>query len=212
VSIELGDLRRLEPVSRHWGFDRGRPVDRYYIERFLTAKADYIRGRVLEIGEPLYTRMFGADRVTKSEILDVSGGADATYTCTLEDGGQLPSDAFDCVVCTQTFQFVYDVRSALATVHRILKHGGSLLATVPGITRTSRQEYGDSWFWSFTSTSVRRLLEEPFPAAGVDIEVFGNVLAASAFLYGLAASELEPSELDHQDPDFAVIVAAHAVK
>src|SRR5690348_8634455 len=33
--VNFGDLRRLKPISVVWGFDRGRPVDRYYIEQFL---------------------------------------------------------------------------------------------------------------------------------------------------------------------------------
>ena len=45
----LGDLRRVTPFSRRFGFDRGLPVDRYYIERFLVAHAHDVRGRVLEI-------------------------------------------------------------------------------------------------------------------------------------------------------------------
>lgn len=44
-------LARLDPVSRTFGFDRGKPVDRWYIERFLAAHADDVRGRVLEVAE-----------------------------------------------------------------------------------------------------------------------------------------------------------------
>ena len=31
----LGTLRRTEPLSAVWGFDRGNAVDRFYIESFL---------------------------------------------------------------------------------------------------------------------------------------------------------------------------------
>src|SRR5262249_52965698 len=34
-SISFGDLRQLRPISPNFGLDRGRPVDRYYIENFL---------------------------------------------------------------------------------------------------------------------------------------------------------------------------------
>jgi SAM-dependent methyltransferase len=212
TAIDLGDLRRLEPVSRHWGFDRGQPVDRYFIERFLEERADRIAGRVLEIGEPLYTKMFGGDRVSQSDVLDVSGGPAATYTSPLEHADEIPGDAYDCVVCTQTLQFIYDFRGALRTLHRVLRPGGSLLVTAPGITQISHAEYEDSWYWSFTAASMRRLLEEVFGGTTVDITAFGNVLAASAFLYGLAASELTSEELDHADPDYEVIVAGEGVK
>jgi SAM-dependent methyltransferase len=210
--VDFGDLRRLEPVSRVWGFDRGRPIDRYYIERFLEARSTAIRGRVLEIGEPLYTEMFGGGRVTQSEVLDVMGNPDATFTCRLEEGDELPAGSFDCIVVTQTLQYIYDFRAALRTLYRILKSGGTLLATVPGITRISQEEYKDAWYWSFTGASITGLFNELFARDALEVEVFGNILSATGFLYGLAESELASEELDHFDPNYQVIVAVHAVK
>jgi SAM-dependent methyltransferase len=210
--VDFGSLRRLDPVSADFGYDRGRPIDRYYIERFLSARAGAIRGRVLEFGEPLYTIMFGDDRVSQSEILDVTGGPDATYTCRLEHGDELPSEAFDCVIFTQTLQYIYDVRAGLRTLHRILKPGGTVLATVPGITRICQEHYLDSWFWSFTAASARRLFSESFTATSLELEVFGNVLAATAFLYGLADCDVTSRELDHLDPDYEVIIGVRAQK
>ena len=126
-AIDFGDLRRLKPVSRVWGFDRGLPIDRWYIERFLAARSAAIRGRVLEIGEPLYTDMFGGGRVTQSEILDVTANPKATYSCPLEEGNDLPNESFDCVILTQTLQYIYELRGALLTLHRILKREHSSL-------------------------------------------------------------------------------------
>ncbi len=212
AQVDLGDLRRVEPLSRKWGFDRGNPVDRYYIEGYLEGKADAIQGCVLEIGEPLYTQMFGGEGVGQSEILDVIGAPDATYTCRLEEGDEVPSDRFDCVVFTQTLQLIYDFRGALRTLHRILKPGGTLLMTVPGITRISQEEYADGWYWSFTAASITRLLGELFDPKAVEAQAFGNVLAATGFLHGLAAAELTPEELDHFDHNYPVIIGVQAVK
>ena len=41
---------------------------------------------------------------------------------------------------------------------------------------------------------------------------FGNVLAAIAFLAGLAAEELRPEELDVNDPDYQAVIVVRAVK
>ena len=93
----------------------------------------------------------------------------------------------------QTLQFVYDVGAALATLHRILAPGGVLLATVPGITKISRiedEEFGE--WWHYTGRSFRRLAEQAFGSEAVEVQTFGNVLAASGFLYGLAESDLRP--------------------
>src|SRR5262249_51767928 len=47
--LDLGDLRRLTPIDPNWGFERGTPIDRVYVERFVGEHAGDIRGRVLEI-------------------------------------------------------------------------------------------------------------------------------------------------------------------
>jgi SAM-dependent methyltransferase len=214
--VRFGSLRRVTPLSREFGYDRGQPVDRYYIERFLAARALDIRGHVLEIADDTYTRRFGGDRVTRSDVLHVERRPEATVVADLICADDIPSETFDCVILTQTLQFIYDVRLALRTVHRILKRGGAVLVTVPGITSMhgiSRYDM-DRWvcFWSFTSLSVRRLFEEVFPPDGVSVDAHGNVLAAAAFLYGIAAEELRPRELDAQDPDYEVVLTVRAVK
>ena len=211
-AVDFGDLRRLSPLSDDWGFDRGTPIDRYYIERFLEPRAALIRGRVLEMADAMYTPRFGGGGVRQLDVLDVAGAPGADYTCRLEHGEELPSDRFDCVVCTQVLPFIYDVHGAVRTLHRILKPGGCLLLTVPGITPLhDAEQYGDGWHWSFTAASISRLCSEVFGGAP-EVEVFGNLLAASAFLYGLADSDLTRDELEPVDPDYPVIVGVQAIK
>lgn len=184
-----------------------------YVERFVGDHAADIRGRVLEIAAPDYTARFGTG-VEKVDILHATeGNPEATIVGDLADAPQIPADAFDCAIVTQTLQFVYDVRAALATLHRILAPGGVLLATVPGITKISPPEdevYGE--WWHYTARSVRRLAEEAFGEGNVQVEAYGNVLAATGFLYGLAASDLRPDELSARDPLYEVIVGVRAVK
>jgi SAM-dependent methyltransferase len=117
------------------------------------------------------------------------------------------------VICTQTLSVVWDTRAAIASLHRCLKPGGVLLLTVPGITRAitpDRYLWGD--FWRFTTPSLRRLLEEVFPPGDVTVESFGNVLAAVAFLHGVASNELRRDELEPRDPDYEELIAARVVK
>src|SRR5919107_1015834 len=61
--VSFGSLRRLTPISRQFGYDRGQPIDRYYIENFLNRQASDIQGRVLEIKDPFYTSKYGGSRV-----------------------------------------------------------------------------------------------------------------------------------------------------
>jgi len=215
--VDFGSLRRITPFSRDWGWDRGTPVDRYYIARFLDRRRGDVRGRVLEVGDRMYTERFGDGEVTRSDVLhlDASNPA-ATVVADLnvEREPAIPDSSFDCIILTQSLQFVYELRHAVANLHRALKPGGVLLTTVPGIcaAQPGSDSWSDEWCWSFTRTSVERLLGEEFGAANLEVEVSGNVLAASAFLYGLADDELEAIELDARDPAYPVIVAARAVK
>ena len=212
--VRFGTLRRLQPISRVFGFDRGLPVDRYYIAQFLSTCTPDIQGHVLEIEDDIYTRQFGSDRVTKSDVLHVvEGNPKATIVADLTCADQIPSDTFDCIILTQVLLCIYDVRSAIKTLYRILKPSGVVLVTLPGISQISRHDM-DRWgeYWRFTNLSARRLFEESFPAANVIVEVRGNVLAATAFLQGLAAQELRQQELDYRDPDYEVIIGVRAVK
>jgi glycosyltransferase involved in cell wall biosynthesis len=212
--VRFGNLRRLTPLSQQFGYDRGRPIDRHYIEGFLGIHTSDIHGHVLEIADDTYTREFGGERVCASDVLHVAPGQpQATIVGDLTCEDTLPASTFDCVILTQTLQFIYDAPAALRTINRALKPGGVLLATFPGITPISRYDM-ERWghFWSFTTLSGRRLFEESCTWAGVQVDSFGNVLTAVAVLYGLAAEELRPEELDHHDPDYEVIIAVRATK
>jgi SAM-dependent methyltransferase len=207
-------FRRLSPISRTFGLDRGQCIDRFYIERFLASHARDIRGAVLEIGDDGYARRFGRDHLVTCDVLHVEAGhPGATIVADLAHADGMASDAFDCIIVTQTLQFIYGVQAAVETLHRLLKPGGVLLATVPGISQISRFDM-DRWgeYWRFTTLSTRRLLEDVFPPANVSVEAQGNVLAAVAFLHGLAAEELRLDELDYHDADYQLLIAARAVK
>ncbi len=213
-NVNFGDLRRVTPISPIFAIDRGLPVERYYIEKFLTECSADIRGRAMELGDPYYINKFGQG-VTKPEILHyVEGNPQATLVADLTDAPHLESDSFDCIIFTQTLQMIYDLKAALRTIHRILRPGGTLLLTTHGISKIGRRLGRDDWgeYWHLTGQSCKALFDECFPDSDVEIKPWGNVLAATCALHGLAAEEVSEAELDHNDPDFEVIVSVRAVK
>ncbi len=211
--IQFGSLRRVTPISRHFGYDRGLPVDRYYIENFLHRHSSDIQGRVLEIGDAFYSSKFGGTRITQQDVLHVNeGNPIATFVGDLTHAEEIPSDSFDCFVLTQTLHLVYDFRAALSTIYRILKPGGVVLVTVPGISHKSVDEWADYWCWAFTTASAKKLFGEFFPADGIEIESYGNVLAAVAFLEGISFHELTKHELEYRDPSYELLISIRAVK
>ena len=201
-------------MSRVFGSDRGRPIDRWYIERFLERHRDDIRGRVLEVAEATYTGWYGDGQVTSSDVLYATEGLpEATVVGDLTTGDGLPSGAYDCFICTQTLQFIYDVAAAVRGTRELLVPGGVLLCSVPALSQTSRldrERWGD--WWRFTAGSTRRLLEEVYGPGNVTVSAHGNALVAASFLYGLAVEEIDPAALESDDDEYEVVITARAVR
>lgn len=211
--VRFGDLQRVRPISPSFGFDRGQPIDRYYIERFLARHSSEIVGRVLEVGDNAYTKTFGGARVVRSDVLHVhAGNPRATLVGDITDPAVLPSDTFNCVVITQTLQLIFDVRAAIEQLHRSLAPGGVVLATAPGISQIDRGEWGKTWYWSFTPAALERLFGDIFGLEAVMVRSYGNVFAATSFLHGLAVEEIDTADLDPIDRAYPVIVAIRARK
>jgi len=210
--VGWGSLRRLEPVSRVWGLDRGQPVDRYYIEGFLERHAADIAGDVLEVKDPGYVKRF--ERGARSfAVLDVAAhNEQATLVADLTQPDSLPAGAFDCIVLTQTLQLLFELETAVANLHRALAPGGVVLVTAPCVSRIDYESGVRGDFWRFTAASAQRLFARRFGAEGVTVEALGNVLACTAFLHGLAREDLDAAELDHHDPYFPLLLAVRAVK
>jgi SAM-dependent methyltransferase len=210
--VRFGTLRRTSPISHHFGYERGTPVDRHYIERFLGGHRADVRGAVLEIGDDAYTRRFGGGLVTRSEVLDIdASNRRASLVDDLAAPRRLPREAFDCFICTQTLHLIFDIAAAVRAIHDALAPGGVALVTVPGISQIDGPETVD-WYWGVTRHAARRLFGEAFGADRVEVRAYGNVLAATAFLQGLAAEELRPDELAVRDPCFDVVVAVRAAR
>ena len=212
--VRFGHLRRLKPVSSDYGNSRGLEIDRYYIEKFLSEYSSDVRGHVLEIKHSAYTVKYGGNRVTRSDVLHpVEGNPDATIVADLTKANHLPSNIYDTIIFTQTLQVIYDIRAVIATLYRILKPGGVLLATASGMAQLSLDDF-DRWgeYWRFTSLSARLLFEEAFSAGNVTVRSYGNVLVAISFLEGLSCEDLKQKELDAIDRSYEVLIAVHAVK
>lgn len=208
--VAWGDLRRLEPVSDKWGFDRGLPVDRYFIEAFLEAHRDEVAGRCLEVMNSNYTVRFGGERVTRADAVDINPrNPKATIVGDLLEPATLEPGAYDCIILTQTLQVIFDSAKVLRHCYRALRPGGALLVTVPACCRYSPHPED---FWRFTDRSLERLLQENAPGAQVDVQMHGNLVASIAFLTGIATQELAPGELAVRDERFPIVVTAHVRK
>ncbi len=212
--IDFGSFDRQTPISNYWGFDRGEPIDRVYIEQFIAANAEDIKGVVLEVADNKYTTKFGGGRVIHSDILhNTTGNSRATMVLDLVNTDEAPNCKYDCIICTQTLHLIYDLRSAILTLNKMLKPGGVLLLTAPTITQISREDleaHGDHW--RFTSPTLRRLFADGFPGSDIEIKSYGNVYAAVSFLHGLAVEEVDETKLAYLDQDYEMLIGVRVRK
>ena len=214
VSVpEWNDLRRQVPVSRYWGLDRGRAVDRYYIEDFLATHQEDIRGRTLEVLNDELSTRFGKDRVVSSDVIDIDpGNSLATVVADLRAARSIADDTYDCFVLTQTLNLIDDMPAAVREACRILKPGGVLLATVPCVSRRVI-EYGEEGdYWRVLPAAAVQLFGTVFGRANVTVRARGNLIATTAFLHGLACEDVEPHELAADDDVYPLLVTVRAVK
>lgn len=208
-----GNLRRLKPVSSVFGYDRGKQsIARYYIDNFIISNSFHIQGTTLEIGDNTYTLRCGTN-IEKSDVLHVQGSPTATIIADLTSATQIPDNVYDCIIIPQTFQFIYDMKSAIEHCYRILKPGGVLLVTFTGISQISRYDM-DRWgdYWRVTSLSAKIMFSDYFQTENIEVRTHGNVLVATGFLQGLTSQELTKKELDYQDPDYEVVITLKAIK
>lgn len=217
--VQFGDLKRSRPVSPIFGLDRGTSISRYYVDTFIKGSADKIVGDALEVGEFRYLSRFG-DRVRKkkilvprSEVAPSELSTDDIVVADLSVPSSCPENSFDCFVCTQTLQFIFDVHTAVHSAYGLLRPKGMFLGTVSGISQVSRYDM-DRWgdYWRFTHLSLKKSLIAAF---GDNVSIFsmGNALAAQLLLQGVAVEDLpDPALLEEQDPDYPVILGFVASK
>lgn len=211
--VKLLKLNSLQPVSSLFGYDRGVPIDRYYIENFLKENKVYIKGKVLEIADNTYTHLYGS-KVEEAIALHYSQKVKETDIIgDLSNGKNIPEEEFDCFIMTQTLLCIFDVRQAIKNSLKLLKKDGVLLLTVPGITPIARYDM-DQWgqYWSFTDLCIRKLFEEFVPAENIEVKTHGNCKVSKMFLSGLAVHEVKKSDLDYRDPDYQMLITARVIK
>lgn len=200
------------PVSRVFGSERGKAVDRYYIEKFLEKNASDIKGCCMEVGADTYIRRYGGDKVTETCITHVEGYANAKKV-NFETGEGCTEGMADCLICTQTLQYIYDVRTAMQNIFAMLKPKGVALITVPGIKPLCLFDE-DSWGenWSFTEKSMTHLCEGLGDKAMFSVCSYGNVKVAAAYLYGICCEELEESDFAYQDRQYPFLITVRVQK
>jgi SAM-dependent methyltransferase len=205
---ELG-LGRMYPLVNSWA-ERGKTFHRRHLEDFLQSYASDIKGHCLEFLENFYTSRFGRENVTQVDILNRDpGDSRATLVADLTQPNTLPSDRFDCIICTYVLHVVADPATVISELYRLLKPGGVLLVAVPSIT-VNYTQYEE--LWRFTERGLKTLLERHFSPEQLTVQSFGNMLTVIQELYGFGVASFTPAQLSYHDPRYALVVCGRAIK
>jgi hypothetical protein len=197
-----GNLRRVTPFSTAYGFDRGTPVDRYYVDKFFIARREVITGRALEIQNTDHVRRYGTG-ITAADTLDVNPAFHPTYCCDLADAGGVPSASYDCFLLPNTLCSIPDLEGALREARRIVRRGGVILATAPAFVPLMADAPD---YWRLSAGAWRLLADRVWARCETSIDTYGNCFAAAAAMYGIAVEELTPAELDVADSRYPVLI------
>ncbi len=197
-----------KPVSSKFGLERGKAIDRYYIEQFIEKNSALIHGDCLEIAEDTYTKHYGGDRVNNTHILHIEGWGQNTIKGNLETGEGIVEEQYDCAIITQTLMFIFGFQKASENIYKMLTKGGNALITVSGISQISRYD-ADLWgsYYSFHEDAMRAVFEPLFGKDNVLVETYGNCKTALAMLCGLCQEDLTEEDFMIQDRDYPVIIS-----
>jgi SAM-dependent methyltransferase len=207
---QFGLYQELQPYSRDFGFHLGTPIDRFYINSFVKSYKNDIQGTVYEIGDDQYSKRY-AQKNSRIIILNENNRHKLSVQVDLNGKNPHIYNTADCVILTQTLNFVYNFHNAINEVLNILKSGGVCLITVAGISQISRYDM-DRWgdYWRFTDLSVRKMLEKS--SVNYTVEHFGNYYACANFLAGVPLKNINLDLLNFVDTDYQLIIGARMVK
>ncbi|SON53914.1 putative glycosyltransferase EpsE [Hartmannibacter diazotrophicus] len=201
-SLDGAILAGTQPLFPREG-NRGKALDRIFALDFCRSWSERIRGDVLEFGDDAKARQFGRD-ASSIRIAPMDG-----IPAMLDGSASMAQRTFDCIIAIDVIQYQPDVRAFLEGVTGLLKPGGSLLVSFPGLLPLLE---GQGDLWRFTPDGVRRLLAKVCPGADIEIVTYGNAATAAGIQHGLGERDFGPELLQASDLTRAVMIMARITK
>jgi hypothetical protein len=195
--VELGDFGRRSPALE----SDGASVYDALAHQFLRAISTTLTGPGLVLGverEPRWTDVLPA-------TVDVRIGR-----ATGDLGREFRETTVDWVLLDRCLQQLPKPAVGLEEIVARLKPGALVVSLFTGIARPELDDLRP--LWSVASYAARRLHEARGELEHVEVEQYGNVALALAWLYRLPADSLTDEELTTVDPSYPVLVAVTARK
>tara|TARA_Y100000385_G_scaffold274995_1_gene318802 strand:+ start:293 stop:985 length:693 start_codon:yes stop_codon:yes gene_type:complete len=209
------DLNNNDFISNDFGFGRGTPIDRYYLEIFLKTNQKYFIGESLEFGSDFYLKKYN-NRIKSFDVftsfLDKKNSKNIIKgdLSLIED---LPKEKYDFIVCTNVLNFIYEIDSAIKGLHKMLKKNGICLISLAGfsthVSRYDMDKWGDYWRLS-KKTAIKIFKKNNFEIE--ECNSYGNVYLASAQMKGFCVEDIDNEMLKNVDNDYQMLITLRIKK
>ena len=129
---------------------------RFELDALMHSLAQYLSGRILDVGAGSYDRYSHYFKATDYVRLDIEQRAHVDLVGTAE-AIPAPDASFDGIVCTQVLGDIFDVRVAVGEFRRVLKSGGRVILSESLMDPLHDLPHD---YWRFTSYGLEKLFTE----------------------------------------------------
>ena len=119
----------------------------------------YIHGKLIDIGcgDMPYKDII-LDKITQYDTFDIEKRVpEVKFVGDIQDMDVIADGSYDSAICLEVLEHVQDPFRAIAEIHRILNKGGTLILSVPHLSRLHEAPYD---FYRYTKYGIRYILEE----------------------------------------------------
>ncbi|WP_169221635.1 methyltransferase domain-containing protein [Brasilonema sp. UFV-L1] len=206
-TLDWGDLKRRFPICHKFGFTRGTPVDRYYLDKFISEIRHQVVGSVLEIGGVLLNKeIYQLSVATEYQTLDLVSRPGVTVVGDAHDSTIIMPESLDTVLVFNVLEHCHNPWVVVQNIYSWLRVGGKCFCMVPSAQKLHSLPKD---YWRPLPDGMKQLFQD---FSESNLHIYGNPLTVLASFMGVAAEELSPQDLDDFHPDYPVATCIAALK
>lgn len=210
ISPSKPTLKAIKKYSNKFGFDRGTPLDLFYMMQIFD-KVDKYKSyqNSLEFGDLNYSKLFNTKNMFVLTHPEYANGVidKNQIVFDLNSSNIYNGTFFDLIISTNVINFTHNPFVSIKHHFAMLNDNGTLVLTVQSsmpVSDYDQKRWGD--YWRLTMDSLAKLLEG-YPIE-YELYSFGSFTTSIAFLCGIAAEELELNVLDEHDHRYPIGIGA----
>ena len=205
-SINLGSFANGKPFCHEFGYTRGTPIDRVFLDVFIDTIRDQVYGATLEIGGRKEDKsLYRFQNAEPFETLDVEAGSGADHVGDAHCITLFRPGSWDSILAFNVLEHCERPWIVVSNFLYWLRPGGMAFCVVPNAQRLHR---GPRDYWRILPDAASSLFSD---FEEVTILRYGNLLTSQAAMSGIAAEELHYA-MAYSDRDYPTVTCISARK